>query len=77
MKKLTPARAAELEALGITHIASIVKSYYNTKYYKYETLEAILTNGGKMPEYIRVNGFVYGVSGSKIDWEHTTTWSKI
>ena len=77
MKKLTAERANELKAQGITHIASIVKSHFTTEYFKYEKIETILANGGKMPEYAKWNGFVHGTNGNHIDWSHTIRWSQI
>jgi hypothetical protein len=78
MKKLTEKRAAELKAKGITHIASIVKSHYDSEYFKVETIEAILENGGRMPKYARnIFGYVEGVNGNQIDWSKTIRWCKI
>lgn len=47
MKKLTEKRADELKANGITQIAAVVKSIYNTTYYNVNTIDALLANGGK------------------------------
>lgn len=78
MKLLTERRAAELKAKGITHIASIVKSHYSSKYFKVESLETILANGGKMPKYARnIYGYVEGVNGNHIDWSKTIRWFSI
>ena len=77
MKKLTVERANELKAQGITHIASIVKSHYTSRYYKYESIDDIIENGGKMPEYSTYNGFVHGTIHSQIDWKHTIRWNEI
>jgi hypothetical protein len=77
MKKLTAERAAELKAQGITHIASIVKSVYYTKYFKWEPIDNILDNGGKMPRYGGQYGQEYGFNGREINWAHTIRWSQI
>lgn len=78
MKKLTEKRAAELRAQGITHIASIVKSHYYTEYFKVESLETILANGGRMPRYAKsIHGYVVGVNGNHIDWSKTIRWCMI
>lgn len=77
MKKLTAERAEELKAQGITHIASIIRSCYNTEYYKWESIDTILANGGRMPEYPIINNYTVGINGRRIDWAHTICWSKI
>ena len=77
MKKLTVERANELKEQGITHIASIVKTHFNSKYFKYEKIETVLNNDGKMPEYTKYNGFIHGTNGNHIDWNHTARWSQI
>ena len=78
MKILTKKRAAELKAKGITHIASIVKSHYDSEYFKVESLETILANGGKMPKYEKnIFGYVQGVNSNRIDWTKTIRWCKI
>ena len=77
MRKLTHERAEQLKKQGITHIASIVKSHFATQYFKCETIETILQNGGKMPEYYMYNGFTHGISGKHINWETTIRWSEI
>lgn len=77
MKKLTAERAAQLKAQGIMYVASIVKSHYYTKYYKWECTETILANGGKMPPYAKYNGFVHGYNGREIDWSCTIRWNSI
>ena len=78
MKKLTEKRASELKAKGITYIASIVKSHYDTEYFKVESLETILANGGKMPKYARnIFGYIEGINGNYIDWSKTIRWCQI
>ena len=78
MKILSEKRAAELKADGITYIASIVKSHYDTEYFKVESLETILANGGKMPKYEKnIFGYVQGVNGNNIDWSKTIRWCMI
>lgn len=78
MKLLTEKRAAELKAQGITHIASIIKSHFDSEYFKVESLDTILANGGRMPKYARgINGYTVGTIGTKIDWRHTIRWKMI
>ena len=48
MKKLSFKRAQELKSQGVTHILSTLKRYKFTTYYKYDDIDSILANGGKM-----------------------------
>lgn len=82
MKKLTTERANELKANGITHIASICKSVFNTEYFKLESIETILANDGRMPKYymfhdMRGAHYIPGINGKNIDWKHTIRWTQI
>lgn len=82
-KKLTPTRAAELKARGITKIASTIKNTYNTNYYGVATIDRILDNAGRRPHNANYckNGEILpcecGVTARHIDWETTILWSQI
>ena len=77
MKILTASRAALLKAHGIENVASICGQTYNTRYYKLESIDTILANGGKMPKYHVYNGFIHGINGRHIDWEKAVRWNDI
>lgn len=83
-KKLTPERAAELRAVGITHIASVVKNYRGTDYFAVASLDRILSNGGTRPRncnYVRGDGQIlpceWGDTWHNVNWQHTIRWSDI
>ena len=83
-KKLTPERAAELRAAGITHIASVVKNYRGTDYFAVASLDRILTNGGARPRNFNcVNGdgnvlpCECGVTWHHVNWSRTIRWTQI
>lgn len=83
-KKLTSSRAAELKAAGITHIASIVKSYRATEYFGVASIDAILNNGGNRPRrgnVVSASGNILptecGVTYNSVDWAHTIRWNEI
>lgn len=76
MKKLSTERANELKSQGITHIASVVKSLYNTEYYNINPIDAILRNNGRWIAAVRGqynNGGrgPVGTIASQVDWTHT------
>lgn len=83
MKKLTVERANELKAAGITHIASIVKQCYNTKYFVVTNIDRILANGGVRPKTgYYFNGestfaCEWGDTEKNIDWKKTIRWKQI
>ena len=79
MKKLTIERAMELKAMGITHIASTLRSHYNTTYYNINSIDAILANNGIQPSPARhcLYGYKIGVNGNDIDWNSAVVWSRI
>ena len=63
MKKLTEARANELKAQGIEYVIAVIKQHYNTRYVKYESLDSILSNGGKMAAAARsFYGYKVGIN---------------
>ena len=83
-KKLTPERAAELRAAGITHIASVVKNYRGTDYYGVASIDAILANGGDRPRrgnVVSVSGNILptecGVTWRRVNWSATIRWTQI
>lgn len=83
-KKLTPERAAELRAAGITHIASVVKNYRGTDYFGVAPLDRILANGGVRPRnsrYVNDDGNILscecGVTWCRVNWSHTIRWTQI
>ena len=83
-KKLTPERAAELRAAGITHIASVVKNYRGTDYFGVASLDRILANGGARPRnshYVNDGGDTLpcerGVTWHRVNWSHTIRWAQI
>ena len=83
-KKLTPERAAELRAAGITHIASVVKNYRGTDYFGVASLDRILANGGARPRnshYVNGEGHVlpceWGTTSRCVDWRHVIRWTQI
>lgn len=83
-KKLTPERAAELRAAGITHVASVVKNYRGTDYFAVASLDRILATGGvrpRNPRYVNDCGDILpcerGVTWSHVNWSHTIRWTQI
>jgi len=80
MKKLTIEKVNELKAKGITHLASVVKSVYDTTYYNVNSIDDIMANGGKwIPAVYNYHGWRgrIGISGRKIDWSKTALISQI
>lgn len=61
----------DLEELGYTHIASIVKGVYDTKYYRLVAIEDIRKNGYTWPHRIRSNKYYRGTRENDIDWSTT------
>ena len=68
MKKLTEARAKELKNMGYTHIAAIMKSVFNTRYYNINSIDAIIKNNGK---WIAAYPGMKGLNGTYVDWSCT------
>lgn len=60
-----------LEARGYTHIASIVKGVYNTKYYRLVAIEDIRKNGYTWPHRTHSNCYYLGTREKDIDWTKT------
>lgn len=78
MKRLTIERANELKASGITCIASVVKTIYNTTYYNINPIDAILRNNGRWiaaghGQFDNGGRGPVGTIGSQVDWAHTAT----
>ena len=74
MKRLSADRANELLNSGITHIASVVKSVYNTSYYNVNSINDLLRNDGRwIPAPIKHYGWTgrVGMIGSQVDWSCT------
>lgn len=60
-----------LEERGYTHIASIVKGVYNTKYYRLVAIEDIRKNGYTWPYRTRSACYYRGTREKDIDWSTT------
>lgn len=59
----------DLQNLGYTHIASIVKQVYHTKYYRLVSIDDLIAANGAWPR--RQRGEKTGIRGtreSQIDW---------
>jgi hypothetical protein len=76
MKKITPEIAEKLNSQGITHLASVVKSKYNTVYYHVNSIQNLIDNGGKwIPapyNHYNWHGRI-GTNGNHIDWNKTVS----
>jgi len=80
MKKLTIDKANELKAKGITQLASVVKSIYNTTYYNVNSIDDIIANDGRwIPAAYNRYGWRgrVGINGRKINWTKTALISQI
>lgn len=79
MKKLTLERANELKAAGITQIASIIKSHYDSKYFGVASIDEIVANGGMRPKRGKYNftKCECSIIEKDIDWKRTIRWSQI
>ena len=74
MKNLTLAKAQELKLQGITHIASVVKSTFDTTYYHVNSIASLQANNGKwIPAPIYNNGWHgrFGITSKNVDWNTT------
>lgn len=68
-------RAIELKAMGYTHMASIVKSVFNTSYYHVVKIDDVIEAGKWIPSGMvqfesGAHGRV-GTNGKHIDWSKT------
>ena len=71
MKKLTIERAKELNKLGYTCIASVVKTHFNTSYHNVNSISSLLDNGGKWIPCPRGSNYKVGINSNHINWEVT------
>ena len=80
MIKLSQSQAESLKKQGYTHLASIVKSVYNTEYYNVHSIASIMSNGGKWiaadrGSYPAAKGGTWhgpiGINGNLVDWAKT------
>ena len=73
MKKIVK-QAMEAQKQGYTHIASIVKQCYHTKYYHVVAIADVIEKGDWVPAP-RTSGMPWhgriGVAGSKVNWSVT------
>jgi hypothetical protein len=82
MKRLTENEIKELRAAGITHLATVVKGWYFTKYWHVVSLDRIEKNNRYwIPCPIRQlpSGAVcrVGVTEKSIDWTKTVALSRV
>lgn len=72
MKKLTTEKAQELKRQGYTHLASVLKQVFRTKYYHVVSIDDVIANGGKwVPADKNATRDKLGIIGTKIDWSIT------
>ena len=68
-------RAIELKAIGYTHMASIVKSYFNTSYYHVVKIDDVIEAGKWIPAgHVQFPSGAHGPIGTdskNIDWSKT------
>ena len=82
MKRLTENEISELKKAGITHLATVVKGWYFTKYWHVVSLDQIEKNNRYwIPCPIRQlpSGAVcrVGVTEKSIDWTKTVALSRV